>query len=702
VYAVPSSWLPPATDAYGGADYWVYAETVDAQGNDSGATFFDGRDGSWPAPYNWGVPFYDGRIQLKQNLIFQLRAAPVDGPFHFSYYANGTYNYPTNYAYESFYNYAAYQGFDVFFPFEENYMFRNFVFDQPDSDQEGDLTTGAGLNLQGLESTTYQVQLETTPTYQFQTSYSNYPAILATNSTRWLFYDEYNGDDSVLGLGLVDETNTYSSDGFINTNTVSMANNRFNFFGLPYTTVNIAGLDIDTGGLLTNVLAAGHSIKSSIYQGLLNIYTETAQPLFKTAGYDFWRAGAGIPLPGSSLFSPTNQSELLIIPLNNNSDIRIAGYAKLEVTNGAYSGVYGYLGQYFQQAYQISSNGVITTNTTGVLSPYGDFFPTRPGPAALVTMPDLDTGAQGTCTVYAVSLQLDKNHDTNMANLSFNSPDATSSTSPMQFWVNNNFDRWATNTSLGGALYTDVEQDDQQIAFCPAYPGTPTPDCNYSNVLANGYAYRAIPCTRDLQDFFRLWVCGIDTNLIAKLPAGSTITLNWGDVGSPNSGNPTIDLFTAADPDGGIGYLTNETVATAQINPIQCPYIGRLAPGGSIQLNASQFNGWAGSHFIMCGVNYGNGGLNLTITDGSGNVLAQSTTYLQILDIKQICRRSHRRFDTHSRRTPTRLTFSMCMGSTCQRGQKTGMPRPNLSGFTGRVITAGSANFAGRPPFKAS
>ena len=59
--------------------------------------------------------------------------------------------------------------------------------------------------------------------------------------------------------------------------------------------------------------------------------------------------------------------------------------------------------------------------------------------------------------------------------------------------------------------------------------------------------------------------CGcaaLTTNLIAKLPAGSTVTLNWGDVGSPNSGNPTIDIFTAADPDGGIGYLTNETFAT--------------------------------------------------------------------------------------------------------------------------------------------
>jgi hypothetical protein len=48
---------------------------------------------------------------------------------------------------------------------------------------------------------------------------------------------------------------------------------------------------------------------------------------------------------------------------------------------------------------------------TGVLSPYGNFFATEPGPAALVTMPDPDTGEQGTDTVYVVGLRLDANHD---------------------------------------------------------------------------------------------------------------------------------------------------------------------------------------------------------------------------------------------------------------------------------------------------
>ena len=54
---------------------------------------------------------------------------------------------------------------------------------------------------------------------------------------------------------------------------------------------------------------------------------------------------------------------------------------------------------------QKDTNGNVTTNTTGILSPYGSFFATEPGPAALVTMPDVDTGARGTGTVYCVSVE---------------------------------------------------------------------------------------------------------------------------------------------------------------------------------------------------------------------------------------------------------------------------------------------------------
>jgi hypothetical protein len=224
---------------------------------------------------------------------------------------------------------------------------------------------------------------------------------------------------------------------------------------------------------------------------------------------------------------------------------------------------------------------------------------------------------------------VDANHDGNM-DLSFSGADATSSSSPMKFWANNNFDRWTWD-----ADDQTNYQDDVQVQGCPYTPNTPTPDCNYRDQYGN----RVIPDTRDLQDFFRLWVCGIDTNLLAKLPAGSTITLNWGDVGSPNSANPTIDIFQASDADGGIEYLTNETAAANQINPVYSAYVGRVAPGQSVQLNSSFFSGWAGNHFIMCGVSNGTGGLNLTITDGNGNVLGQATSYIQIVDIKQMYER---------------------------------------------------------------
>jgi pimeloyl-ACP methyl ester carboxylesterase len=142
-----------------------------------------------------------------------------------------------------------------------------------------------------------------------------------------------------------------------------------------------------------------------------------------------------------------------------------------------------------------------------------------------------------------------------------------------------------------------------------------------------------------LEDFARLWVCGLTTNVLAALPSGCTVTLNWGDVGSPNSGNPTIDLFQAVDSDGGIGYLTNATSAARQIVPAYAAYVGRLAPGKSLQLNAGYFSGWAGNHFIWCGVTNGTGKLNLTIADAHSNVLSQTSTYIQLVDIKQMYER---------------------------------------------------------------
>ena len=146
------------------------------------------------------------------------------------------------------------------------------------------------------------------------------------------------------------------------------------------------------------------------------------QSLFGNAtaatGYCFARPNID-PLPEQSGFSPTNAPPLMLVGVG--SSLTVAGYNNLAVTNG-YGGVYGYLGQYFAGAYQINTNGVVTTNSAGIVSPLGVFSPTVPGPAALVTMPDIDTGEQGTCTVYAVSLQLDKNPSADMDGHQFQRP----------------------------------------------------------------------------------------------------------------------------------------------------------------------------------------------------------------------------------------------------------------------------------------
>lgn len=197
---------------------------------------------------------------------------------------------------------------------------------------------------------------------------------------------------------------------------------------------------------------------------------------------------------------------------------------------------------------------------------------------------------------------------------------------PYVFWVNNDYDRVH---SIDCPFACDTEQDDLgpiDVLKLPSYQQVP--DCNY----VNSSGQRVIPCTRDLEDFARLWMAGVTSNLVAALPTNSTLTLSWTDY----EGQPTIDLFVAADTDGGIGYLTNSVIASNQIDIAQCPYIGRLGPGQQIQFTK---NTWRNSQFIWCGVKYGGGALTLTIADGNGNTLAQTKSYIDLVDVKQMYER---------------------------------------------------------------
>jgi len=623
LYPLPAAWEGSADSP---ENYFWWVQTISANGFTNNPTSIQSL-GFTIAGYTWPPPFYDGRAQLKQNLIFLLRAANEHNSFQFTEIAtdNSTTPFvnPTNYAYAGLYrsdnqNWGPNGYFDSSLPFEDNNQYRNFMLSlspNQDIDGNGELTTGAGESL-------YYVLLLDPPTYQFQTpaaGVTNIPPLLATNVTQWLLAEPGANNPGAVGITI----NTSVSP-----NVYQMASSDKNIFGLQYLSTELA---YGTGTGLGIITLSPNGSASPSATNSINIYSGTAQPQFQTREYDFWQRWEDDSLPGMPSFSPTNTSRFTIMSVG--SDIWIAAYAKLAVTNGN-SGVYGYLQQYFDQAYQIDTNGAVTANTTGILSPYGDFFATQPGPVALVTKPDLDTGARGTNIVYAIKLAVDLNHD-GVMDLSFNGLDNTSPSIFYPFWVNNNYDR-STPDADDNTNY----EDDVQIA---SNPGTSIaePDCNYSNRLANGYSYRAIPTKRDLEDFTRLWVCGVTSNLLATMPIGSTVTLSWlHDVFHPLVGNPTIDLFAAADADGGIGYLTNETIAAEQTNIFQCPYIGRLGPGQSIQLNTIQFaNSWAGNHFIWCGVAGGSGALTLTIEDANGNVLGQTSIYIQLVDIKQMYER---------------------------------------------------------------
>jgi hypothetical protein len=638
LYLLPASITANPIDAYGLARYYWYVEPLDENGNGIGFakevshgaySSVAGDSQVWVVP-----PHHDGRVQLKQNLIFKLRAATRNFPFAFTQRQGPNnpqpiFTFATNYVSASFFQeperYVGFENiydpivnfnsFDFLWPFGENTLFRNFVFSSADVVPStnwpysvlGHLSTGVSGNYNDYYSNpSYNptpLVLNEPAVYQFQLNTTNggtIPALLPVNSTRWLcsyaldspnsYYDgtniilPYLGEIGVWGFGDVDDGSLWCA----------VAANERNYWGLPFLSVLTACGNQDATDVETNLLYASGQLENvSGY-----FYSETAQPQFKFVVYDFWSYS---PFPESTNFSTSQTSDLLMAGVGGS--LNVAGYAKLAWRHG-YPGVYGYLGQYFDKAYKMDASGNVTTNITGVLSPYGQFFATEPGPAALVTMPDVDTGERGTCTVYCVSLQLDKNHDGNM-DLSFNGPDATSQASPMEFWVNGDND--------GIGVGKDIPVPTDSVA---------------------DYMYGKIRSQRNLEDFARLWICGLP-----KLPAtnGYAITLSM----SPASGNPAINLYRAYDTNGSASYLSDTNAAAAQFarwelnGQLVFDYaqkVGTVNPSQIYTLPVSTDGTPDYTHFLFEGTGVGRGQLTMTISQ-NGNAIAQASAWIDFHNV---------------------------------------------------------------------
>jgi hypothetical protein len=623
-------------------EYAWEGQAIQADGNESAIANVDRTfEGKGNTTALMEPPFYDERVLLKQNLIFQLRAVALDTPLHFSIPQTnsadesdgpfgayvGDYQYPQGYAYAGSYQFANFTGspnygvLDPFLPSEENCLFRNLVFTTGDVDENGTMMTGVGFGtgIVGVGSPNDDpITLMRPLAYVFQTNWTTFPALLDTNIACWTFYDGTGKYDGLYyNNGVVFD---YDAGGVI------MTNNLYNWFGLHLISATVAYNDYDTGNLATNIVLAGSETIlppddiSSVMPN--NIYAEAEQPKFRTKEYDFWNpnpvynANSNIwvyPLPGAPGFSTTNQTALFIAGVG--SQIQIAGYAKLEVTNSAYTGVYAYLGQYFEQSYTMT-NGVATSTNTGILSPYGNFLATQPGEVALVTMPDVDTGLQGTCAVYCVSLNVDKNHDGSM-DLSFNGSDATSANSPFEFWVNNGNDQVGT--------FGDLDSD------------APVPSASPNYVPLPYFQYGSITCQRDLENFARLWICGTPV-----LTTNYQVTLSWTNV----NGSPAINLYNSIETNGGIGYLTqtniafNQCLASASGAYLSIVFTGPAAaiasitPSSSFTFPESYFTNGGNKFFLFEGAGVGSGRLTLTISQNS-NIICQTSAYLDLQDVEK-------------------------------------------------------------------
>ena len=141
------------------------------------------------------------------------------------------------------------------------------------------------------------------------------------------------------------------------------------------------------------------------------------------------------PLPIEPDFNVTNTTPPIIASVGQ--PMIIGGWAKYAVGSGKFA----YLGQYFvTNVFLFDTNGVVTTNTAGVMSPYGEFFPLQTGTAQFTTMGDVDNPSQqGTGVVQIISLNVDANHD-GVMDLSYAGPDQTSPSRPFRFWINDNQD----------------------------------------------------------------------------------------------------------------------------------------------------------------------------------------------------------------------------------------------------------------------
>lgn len=556
---------------------------------------FRGAGALWPFGYSSGIGF-----SLDSYSKYQIPPDPSDANTPETSLARNP--AATNYEYYGYHTFSPHLNFsimDELRPVEENFLWRNFIYNPVDFlGGELDIDLGWEYNPYG---TTFSEVYGATYQYTGSGTETNLPLAFNLSTSGWIFFpDALGGDAGDTNLGISIQTNLE----------YTLENNVTNIYGL--------GLQSAYGN--TNFISLGSTVPYTsseffpVYENfaapdlqIVDYYFNSQTPWFNYTAYytnaypyESLPPYSGSPpvLPGSPSFSTTNTSPLLITGIGQ--PITVSGWAKMAITNGD-PNKFGYLEQYFDFAQSYTTNGVPPTNSVGLLSPYGDFFPTVPGPAALVTMADFDSGQRGTSVVNVVKLQLDVNHDGTM-DLSFGGPDNTSQAHPFEFWINNDDD--------GMGIGEDI---DIGTNFALA-------DCNQGEIRSE----------RNLEDFARMWICGVPALPYSLIQTSSpyAVTLSWQNT----VGNPAINLYGSCETNGGVGYLSDTNIAALQILESYGQSIGTVSTNAAYVFPNTTFVFGGTQYLLFEGAGVGSGQLVLTIWQGT-NILAQTSQWINLHDV---------------------------------------------------------------------
>jgi hypothetical protein len=526
--------------------------------------------------------FVDTRQAMAYNLRFLIRGGTVTQPFTYLAYNNEFQNpFISRYSASDQYEYSSFHWFDDSFePYttldserliEENFLWRNFAFDQ------NLFPSNSIVMLTGADSYGGPGGGRIVVDPLFRYDGTNTSSQLSTNQTRFIYYSWLHGTRWVCYDDDGNEipcANPYLAEAGMTEQFLTspsrlnwtLSPGATNVFGLPIDSVEIVSKQIP--GLFAEI-TPGQSVNVISYGG--DIFPNVRQPIFGANEYYFTQRDPvdftfTPPIPGEPDFSPTNTTPLFIASVGQ--PMYLSGWAKKRIMNGD-TNKFAYLEQFFDKAYKADANGNATTNETGILSEYGEFFPTEPGRTILKTKPDIETSEVGQAFINVISLNVDANHD-GVIDRTFGGADMTSEQRPFVFWVNNDYDRGHKVDCNAVGLNCDWEEDDlgpEEVLKLPLDARFPD-----SHFLTNGL--NAIPSQRDLEDYARLWIPNLPS-VLSVLPTNYSMRLML-------EGNAAIRIFRATETNGGTNYLFAASTASNQVVSSVTMHMGRLSSSSSI------------------------------------------------------------------------------------------------------------------------